>query len=258
MSQINDKKTVEPGSKVAVVTGGSSGVGLATAKRLSALGYCVAICGRRNELLEQAIEQLVSVAGSFADSNSAADDSDRFFSAAADLCDVNQTQQFARDVVASFGHVDVLVNNAGMAPLAPLEEMTDESFEQTLDLNIRSPFYLTRHFWPQMKSRGSGTVVNVSSLAAVDPFPGFSIYGASKAWLDLFTLALAAEGAEAGVRVCSVRPGAVETPLLRSLFPDFPAEQCVSPDDVAATIVGCIEQPDYYPSGQAFEVTNQT
>lgn len=224
------------------MTGGSSGVGLATAITLAGNGYTVAICGRRKELLDSAVSQL---------------DGDGHLALEADLCSGEQAVSFARSVLERFGRVDVLVNNAGMAPLSPLEEVTDEQFEDTLSLNVRSIFYLTREFWPVMKEQGSGTVVNVSSLAAVDPFPGFSVYGASKAWVDLFAKALGAEGAELGIRVCSIRPGAVETPLLRSLFPDFPAEQCVSPQDVADVIAACIEQPEKYPSGQAFEVTNQ-
>ena len=103
----------------------------------------------------------------------------------------------------------------------------------------------------------AATIVNVSSLSAIDPFPGFSLYGASKAWVDLLTEALATEGKECGIRVCSVRPGAVETPLLRGLFPDFPSDQCVSPDAVAEIILGCVASPEKFPSGGHFEVTTQ-
>ena len=109
-----------------------------------------------------------------------------------------------------------------------------------------------------MKESNAGTIINISSLSAIDPFPGFSLYGASKSWLDLMTLALAAEGKESNIRVCSIRPGAVETPMLRGLFPDFPSEQCVQPADIAEVIWGCVNDPATYPSGQAFPVTNQT
>ena len=105
-----------------------------------------------------------------------------------------------------------------------------------------------------VKQRG-GTIVNISSLSAVDPFVGFSTYGASKAWLDLLTHSLAQEGKDSSIRVCSLRPGAVETPLLRGLFPDFPSEDCVSPERVASEVWGCVNSPDKYPSGSAFPVT---
>ena len=106
-----------------------------------------------------------------------------------------------------------------------------------------------------MVKQRSGTIVNISSLSAVDPFVGFSTYGASKAWLDLLTHSLAQEGKDSNIRVCSLRPGAVETPLLRGLFPDFPAEECVSPERVAQEVWGCVNSPDDYPSGSAFPVT---
>ena len=149
--------------------------------------------------------------------------------------DVEQAKQFGEQVLEHFGHVDVLVNNAATAPLSPFEDISAETFESSINTNIRSVFYLTQLIWKHLKQRaqanpleqGRGVVVNISSLAAVDPFPGFSLYGSCKAWLDLITLALAAEGKEFGLRVCSIRPGAVETPMLRGLFPDYPAEQCV-------------------------------
>ena len=150
-----------------------------------------------------------------------------------------------------------LVNNAAVAPLAMLDETTDESFEETIQVNVKSVFYLTRAIWKHMKSQGRGVVINLSSLAAVDPFPGFSLYGSTKAWIDLMTTALAAEGKDHGLRVYSIRPGAVETQMLRGLFPDFPDEQTVSPDEVADKVWRCVSDPEQYKSGQHYAVTNQ-
>ena len=104
-----------------------------------------------------------------------------------------------------------------------------------------------------VKQRG-GTIINISSMSAVDPFVGFSTYGASKAWLDLLTHSLAQEGKDLNIRVCSIRPGAVDTPLLRGLFPDFPPEQCVTPEAVADIVLGCVTSPSDYPSGSAFPI----
>lgn len=176
----------------------------------------------------------------------------------ADLNEPGTAATFVGAVQSKFGRIDILVNNAGYAPLAPFEEIEFETFDQVCNINIRSVFGATQSAWKKMLKQGRGVVINISSLAAVDPFPGFSIYGASKAWIDLFTVALAAEGAEKGIRVVSIRPGAVETPMLRGLFPDFPADQCVSPADVAEKIWGCVNEPDKFVSGQAYEVTNQT
>ena len=233
-------------SPVCLITGGSSGIGLATARQFARNGYDISICGRREAKLADAKQEILS-----------AGDGIQCLTLHADLTDVEQARNVADETIASFGRVDVLVNNASDAPLAPFEDISAEVFESTINVSIRSLFYFTQVVWKQMKQQGQGVIVNISSMSAVDPFPGFSLYGACKAWMDLMTHALAGEGKEAGVRVCSIRPGAVETPLLRGLFPDFPAEQCVQPDEIANVAWACVVDPEKYPSGDAFPVTNQ-
>jgi NAD(P)-dependent dehydrogenase (short-subunit alcohol dehydrogenase family) len=237
-----------------MVTGGSSGIGLAVSRRFAAEGYQLAICGRNEQKLTAAANVIDQVALDAGHAN-------KVFSFVADLADVAQAKSFAAATLDRFAQVDVLVNNAALAPLAEFDAISPESFEATTNVNIRSVFYLSQSIWKSMKQRPaqlSKTIVNISSLAAVDPFPGFSLYGASKAWVDLLTEALATEGEGQGIRVCSVRPGAVETPLLRGLFPDFPPEQCVSPDTVAETVWGCVAKPEKFPSGGHFHVTAET
>ena len=230
-----------------LITGGSAGIGLATACRFASEGYNVMICGRDQPRLDQAIEKIQAMESGPC----------TIVAVRCDLSESGAAQALVEVAIERLGKIDVLVNNAGVAPLAPLAEVTDEMFENTIDVNIRSLFYATRDSWRHMKEQGGGVVVNISSLSAIDPFPGFSLYGASKAWVDLMTTALAAEGTEHGIRICSLRPGAVETDLLRRLFPDFPADQCVSPDDVAQKVWQCVSQPDAHPSGEHFPITNQ-
>lgn len=249
-------------SPVCLITGGSSGIGLATAELFAGQGFRVAICGRRAEVLEQAAAKIVNLCG----------DRARVFTQVADLAEVDQTLAMGQAVVKHWGRIDVLVNNAAAAPLAPFDQISAEDFEQTLNLNLRGLFYLTQLAWKQMKQQNADlksakdqsseqpfqpVIVNISSLSAVDPFPGFSIYGASKAWLDLLTQALGVEGQEFGIRIYSVRPGAVETPLLRGLFPDFPPDQCASPQQVAQLVWDCVRNPDKYTSGSALNVNSQ-
>ncbi len=244
-------------SPVCLITGGSSGIGLATAKLFAGKGYQIAICGRRAAPLELAKEQIEEAGKAHAIS---------CLASRVDLLDVEQAKKFGELALEHFGCVDVLVNNAALAPLSPFEDISADTFESAINTNIRSNFYLTQLIWQHLKQRaqehpleqGRGVVVNISSLAAVDPFPGFSLYGSCKAWLDLLTVALAAEGKDFGLRVCSVRPGAVETPLLRSLFPEYPAEQCVPPEAIAKVVWGCVGNSEGFPSGGAFTVTNQT
>jgi NAD(P)-dependent dehydrogenase (short-subunit alcohol dehydrogenase family) len=234
---------------VCLITGGSSGIGLATARLFASKGYDLAICGRREGKLNEAKQAI---------RDACHDSAVECMAIVADMDDVKQARSVAEQAIERFRRIDVLVNNAARAPLAPFEEITADEFESTINTNIRSLFYLTQIAWKSMKSQHGGTVVNISSLSAVDPFPGFSLYGACKSWLDIMTLALAEEGKSDGVRVCSVRPGAVETPMLRGLFPEFPAEQCVQPSDIANVVWGCVNEPESYPSGQAFPVTNQS
>ena len=232
---------------VCIITGGSSGIGLATARKFFDAGYRISICGRSQERLDEAAK-LISAGDSLVDSK-------RLLTVAIDLEDTAQAKAFAQKSLEHFGRIDVLVNNAGVAPLSPFGAITEDSFEQLININVRSSFYLNQLVWNTMVKQGGGTIVNISSLAAVDPFTGFSTYGASKAWLDLLTHSMAQEGKVLNIRVCSVRPGAVETPLLRGLFPDFPTKQCVSPEAVAEVIWGCVDSPTDYPSGSAFPVT---
>jgi NAD(P)-dependent dehydrogenase (short-subunit alcohol dehydrogenase family) len=163
-------------------------------------------------------------------------------------------QQFVADVAAHYGRVDVLVNNAGLAPLAPLAELSMETLDHALDVNVRATFVATQAVWPIMSRQKHGTILNISSLAAVDPFPGFSVYGACKAWVDLFTKAIAAEGRTLGICVFALRLGAVDTPLLRSLFPDFPTEQTLTPAEVADFALLATAASFRHASGNAIPV----
>ena len=232
---------------VCIITGGSSGIGLATARKFFNAGYRISICGRSQERLDEAVK-LISAGDGLIDNK-------RLLTVATDLDDTAQATAFVQKSLEYFGRIDVLVNNAGMAPLSPFGAITEDSFEQLINVNVRSGFYLTQSTWNTMVKQGGGTIVNISSLSAIDPFVGFSTYGASKAWLDLMTHSLAQEGKDLNIRVCSVRPGAVETPLLRGLFPDFPSEQCVSTEAVAEIVWGCVDSPTDYPSGSAFTIT---
>ena len=232
---------------VCIITGGSSGIGLATAHKFFNAGYRISICGRSQERLDE-VAKLISAGDGLVDSK-------RLLTVATDLDDTAQAKAFAQKSLDYFGRIDVLVNNAGVAPLSPFGAITEDSFEQLININVRSGFYLTQLAWNTMVKQGGGTIVKISSLSAIDPFVGFSTYGASKAWLDLMTHSLAQEGKDLNIRVCSIRPGAVETPLLRGLFPDFPSEQCVSAEAVAEMVWGCVDSPTDYPSGSAFPIT---
>lgn len=153
--------------------------------------------------------------------------------------------------VHAFGRLDVLINNAGRAEVASVLESTPELVERVFRINALGPAFAMHYAWPHLmraaaKGGGGGggrpAIVNVSSIATVDPFPGFFAYGASKAAVNLLTQSAAKEGAAVGVRVFCVAPGAVETAMLRSAFDEsrVPRGQTLTPEAVARVIVECV------------------
>ena len=225
--------------RVALVTGAGRGIGRATAVRLSGMGYAVGLVARTRSQLDETAALCGGptrvIAGDVADAKGVA--------AAID------------ETVAAFGRLDVLISNAGVAPLVPLAEMTDEQIAATIDTNLTATIRFARAAWPHLAA-SKGVIVNVSSESARDPFPGFSVYGAAKAGVNLFTKALAKEGAAAGVRVYAVAPAGVETALLRSIVSAeaYPTEMTLSPDDVAQTIAACIAGDLRHAGGETIYV----
>jgi NAD(P)-dependent dehydrogenase (short-subunit alcohol dehydrogenase family) len=232
-------------AEVAMITGGTSGIGLATALRQAALGWEIVIFGRSGERLKRASEQIEAAGAA------------RCHTIETDFRYPQQAVHAMRAALAQAGRCDLLVNAAAVAPLASFEQTTGEAFDEVVNVNIRSLFLGTQVIWPAMQKQGGGVIVNVSSLAAVSPFTGFSAYGASKAWLDTVTKAWADEGRAHGIRAYSVRPGAVATPMLAGLFPDFPQEQTVSAEEVAEVICQLALPPWRFSSGEAFTVSRQ-
>lgn len=224
-----------------IVTGGSRGIGRATALRFARDGYQIVIAARDPERLTETGRE-VEACGVACER------------VALDLTQTTAVQALIRRATERFGRIDVLVNNAGHAPLSPIDDLSDEEFERTWRLNVTAVFAATRAVIPVMRAQGGGTIVNVSSVASVDPFRGFAVYGASKAWVNLFTQAVAAEHQGDNIRAFAVAPGAVETELLRGLFKDLPPEACLDPAHVA-DVISAVCQPAMKPcSGQTIFV----
>lgn len=209
--------------QVAIVTGAGRGIGRATARRLAALGARVALAARNGDELHQT-RRLIETAGG---------------ESIAILTDVSNEKEVAAlidQTLARFGRIDMLVNNAGVAPSGTVECMEPATFDAMVAVNIRGVFLCCRAAWPHLKAAGSGAIVNISSIAAIDPFPGLGAYGATKAFINLYTKSLADEGAPLGIRVHGIAPGAVDTRMLRGLYPDFPSDQMLTPEDIAAAV----------------------
>ena len=130
--------------------------------------------------------------------------------------------------------------------------MTVEQWRAVIDTNLSAAFYATRAAWPAFERQGGGVVVNISSAAARDPFPGFAAYGAAKAGLNLFGLSAAREGERIGVRVHTIAPGATETGMFRQLMTaeQYPPEKTLDPADVARVVLQCVRGDLRYTSGE--------
>ena len=186
-------------STTALITGGTSGIGRATAEKLAQLGIHVLLVGRNAERGKKAVDD-IRASGGKAD----------FISS--DLRDADSARAVAKQAIQlGGGHVDILINNAGIYPFGPTHEMTEEQFNQVFALNVKAPYFLVAELAPQMASRGKGAIVNISTMAAVYGVPGMSLYSASKAALNELTKTWTAEYGPRGVRVNTVSPGPTRT-----------------------------------------------
>lgn len=197
-------------NQVALVTGASSGIGRAAAEALAKAGYQVAVNYNRNRTgADEAVDAIVKAGGDA-------------IAIQADVTSAAATAAMVETVNAHWGRIDVLVNNAGDIIGRPtLREMTEEFWDQTMDLNLKSAFLCVKEVWEQMVSRRAGCIINVSSVSARNGGgPGAAAYSAAKGGLLTYTKSLAKELGPQGVRVNAVAPGLIITPFHRNSSPE--------------------------------------
>jgi NAD(P)-dependent dehydrogenase (short-subunit alcohol dehydrogenase family) len=214
--------------KCVLVTGGGSGIGLAVARRCLDEGARVAITGRDEDKLRHAAEAL--------------EGGGRLIHHAADVADPARVRELVADVTARLGWIDILVNNAGLnIKERTFAELTPERWQLLLGANLDGAFYCMAEVVPQMKARGQGLVINVNSIAGKRASPlGGVAYAAAKFGLRGLAMAVAAEERTAGVRVSSIYPGEVNTPILDhrpNPVSDEHRQGILQPDDVAAAVL---------------------
>ena len=192
-----------------LVTGASSGIGAGLAEALAAQGAIVGICARRGDRLAEVVGRCM-------------EHSPESRMWAVNLADINAVDQLAVDVLDAFGGIDLLVNNAGIPKRRHVSALDIETITAVMHINYLSPMRLTMALLPQMLARGSGTIVNISSIAATLSAPGEAAYDASKAALTAFSEAMAVDLWETGVKVMVVYPGVIDTDLFSLPDNDVP------------------------------------
>ena len=215
--------------KIAIVTGGTRGIGRAIAERLIGEGVQVAICGRRQDSVDRAVASMQPTGHAFG--------------LAADVTDPGQVEHFFEAVDRQFGGLDILVNNAGEGVFRKVGDMTVEDWRRNIDLNLNGAFYCAHAALARFARRGGGFIVNISSLAAKNAFSGGAGYNASKFGLNGFSEALMLDHRYENVRVCSVMPGSVATEFASA--PQFAGDASwkVAPADVAEVVTLVLRMP---------------
>lgn len=238
-------------NKVAIVTGGSRGIGYATVEVFLQEGATVVLCASRQETADKAVQALkearadAKVEGIFPN-----------------LSDYAEVKKAFDDVVKKYGKIDILVNNAGVSESTPFEKYTDETFDKVMDLNVRGVFNCSKAVSEYMIEAGSGVILNTSSMVSVYGQPAGIAYPTSKFAVNGFTLSLARELGPKGIRVNAVAPGITYTDMMRSvpkevidpMIAQIPLRRMGQPEDIANAFVFLASDRASYISGEVLHV----
>lgn len=220
------------GNKVAVVTGGGTGIGAATAEELSGIGVNVVVVGRRPEPLDDVVSRIASQGGTAV-------------AHPADITDFAATEALAQSVVDRFGHIDLLVANAAVHDASSIDGGDPRWWRTVIEINVIGLMYTVKAFLPQMYRQGQGHIVIVSSLSGRVTYVGEPVYVASKHAQVAFAECLRKEVTPRGIKVTVVEPGLVDTPLIANAFAQELKKTVLplDPTDVARAIRFAYEQP---------------
>lgn len=235
--------------RVVIVTGGSRGLGAGIVQSYLESGDRVATCAR-------------SVTDEVKVWQKDPDFADRFFFMPADLSNRDDADAFVKGVVDTWGHIDVLINNAGVARDGVLGTFSDDDIDTVIDLNLKGTFYVTRQVSRRMLARRSGTIVNISSIVGRSGYRGLAVYSATKAALDGMTRALARELGSRGITVNGIAPGYLRTEMshgldeeqLQQIVRRTPAGRLGDPDDIARACQFLTDPRNTYLTGQVLVV----
>jgi glucose 1-dehydrogenase len=238
--------------KVALVTGAGSGIGYAITERFAAAGASVAINyfghGDDAQALAEKLEQAGTKAAALE----------------ADVSDAKAVAGLVAGIVATFGRLDVLVNNAGIEKAQPLLELDEQNWDRTVAVDLKGPFLCLQAAGRQMKANGGGSIVNVSSIHEDFPFPGYSAYAAAKGGLRMLMRNASLELAPFGIRVNNIAPGAIATPINAATLADpakvarlqqlVPLQRMGTPEEVAEVALFLASDRSSYVTGSTYYV----
>jgi NAD(P)-dependent dehydrogenase (short-subunit alcohol dehydrogenase family) len=216
--------------RVAVVTGGSGGLGTAICHMLADAGASVIAADVRHD---RAADVVRAVRGAGGEATALA----------LDVADEASVTRAVAEVAARHGRLDILINNAGVDVTAPIEELSVADWDAIVGVNLRGPFLLCKQAFPIMKNNGGGHIVNITSTAAVRAWPNATAYHASKWGLLGFSHALHTEGRPHNIKVTAVINGGMRTPFILDRFPETPLENLQDPRNVAETVRFVLSQP---------------
>ena len=228
-------------SKVAIVTGASSGIGRATALALASAGIKVAAGARRTDRLEDLQREALAAGG-------------QMMCRKLDVADKNSCDELASAVVKEWGSIDILVNNAGLMPLSFVKNLKVDEWDRMIDVNVKGVLYCTAAVLPHMTAKKSGHIINVSSVAGRIVFPAGSVYCATKHAVTAFSEGLRQElSARSGIRVTCIEPGVVATELTDTITDESLTQfvenskkmESLSATDIASAIMYAVESPPH-------------
>ena len=213
--------------KTAIVTGGTKGIGRAIAEALLREGLSVCIAARDQDQIDKAVSEL----------------GDNAYGFACDVRDYEQVEGLFTYTIMELGGLDILVNNAGIGIFQTVEETSAEDFRAVLETNVFGVFYCCREAIPEMRRRGGGYIINISSLAGANPHPRMAAYNASKFGLNGFSEALMQEVRHDGIKVSYIMPGSVNTEFGGDTASDEKSWQ-LTPQDIARVVVDLLHHDD--------------
>ena len=237
-------------NKVAVITGGNSGIGLATVKLFLAEGAKVVFTGRRQEALDEASKELKG----------------DFLAVKADAASIDDSKKLIQTTVEKFGKIDILFLNAGVAPPAPISDISVDHFNEIMDINVKGPFFTIQSAIPELND--GAVIITNTSIVHQKGFEGFGVYSASKAALRSLSRVLANELSSRNIRTVSVAPGPIETPIYgkmnmpqeqmdafgSAVSQSVPLKRFGNADEIAKTVLFLASDDASYINGVEFEV----